>query len=85
MLQYSCPKLVHGCSSVSGQHGATCQPEVQAFFDNEFFEVGYHDVDELMNGMDTDDNGNIDFAEFRRAVLEDPESPQPRYAASMNA
>mmetsp|Transcript_27018 Transcript_27018/g.62406 ORF Transcript_27018/g.62406 Transcript_27018/m.62406 type:complete len:640 (-) Transcript_27018:2-1921(-) len=45
--------------------------EVAALFQNDFFEVGFDDVEQLMSQMDMDDDGNIDFAEFRRAVLDD--------------
>eukprot|EP00403_Amphidinium_massartii_P027630 CAMPEP_0178402864 /NCGR_PEP_ID=MMETSP0689_2-20121128/17070_1 /TAXON_ID=160604 /ORGANISM="Amphidinium massartii, Strain CS-259" /LENGTH=639 /DNA_ID=CAMNT_0020023795 /DNA_START=65 /DNA_END=1980 /DNA_ORIENTATION=- len=45
--------------------------EVEALMHNDYFEVGYEDLEHLMAQMDMDDNGNIDFAEFRRAVLQD--------------
>merc|ERR1711933_253681 len=51
--------------------GALTRDELALLLDSDAFELYTEDIDELMEEIDKDENGEISYDEFRKAILED--------------
>lgn len=52
-------------------NGQLDRRELQAILEVDLFEIPYHDIDEILQSMDTNHDGQVSFEEFRRVAMED--------------
>mmetsp|Transcript_56730 Transcript_56730/g.132610 ORF Transcript_56730/g.132610 Transcript_56730/m.132610 type:complete len:631 (+) Transcript_56730:68-1960(+) len=53
------------------RNGFLSEDEIRALLRSDAFECGYEDVDDVLDNMDINDDGCVDFEEMKRAVMED--------------
>ncbi|CAK9012168.1 Calcium-binding protein 2 (CaBP2), partial [Durusdinium trenchii] len=51
--------------------GRLSRQELRAMLESDAFECDYEDVDEVLENMDDDGDGYVDFEEMKRAIMED--------------
>mmetsp|Transcript_731 Transcript_731/g.1771 ORF Transcript_731/g.1771 Transcript_731/m.1771 type:complete len:642 (-) Transcript_731:144-2069(-) len=51
--------------------GALSQAELRALIDSDAFECPYDDIDEIMEEMDTNQDGKVSYSEFLKVVIDD--------------